>query len=235
MRLFRVFLLIVFIGLLGTSCSNSSNVVSNSIIQKRKYNKGYFVSLKLQKQKRDKAFAQEKTDLNAKENRTIAEPLIALDKVSIQPLALNYEPILVAQRIAKPTQVNQPQISSYQPLKTNALPRVIQPNDVTSETNSEDKPMSITAVFALVFAIIALFFLCLAFPGVLPFIGLLSLNSGYFILAIPFGLISILLAAISLPKINSKKKRGGQAATAAFIIGLLSFAISMAVLASSAL
>lgn len=228
-------ILILFLGVLATSCSHSNQVVSNSIIQKRKYNKGYFVSLKLHKHKRDKACAQENTALKVKENRTIAEPILALDKLSIQPLVLSFEPILTDQKIASPTQVNQPQISSYKPLKTNALPRVIQPNEAISDPDSEDKPMSITAVLALVFAILALFFLCLAFPGVLPFIGLLSLHSGYFLLAIPLGLISLLLAAISLPKINSKKKRGRQAANAAFIIGLLSFVTSLAVLTSFAL
>jgi len=43
--LFTVTFLIFFLSLIISSCRNTSNVVSSGLIQKRKYNKGYFVKV----------------------------------------------------------------------------------------------------------------------------------------------------------------------------------------------
>ena len=46
MKSYFPIILILVLGVLATSCSNSNLVVSNSIIQKRKHTKGFFLNIK---------------------------------------------------------------------------------------------------------------------------------------------------------------------------------------------
>ena len=230
MKLFRVFLLLVFVGLLGTSCSNSSNVVSNSIIQKRKHNKGFFVNLKKPTFKKD--FKTELAHLPTKVlPKTSNEPIIQEPKIKSEPVGVSKRtnsgvPTQKSIVVARQAQTHDHFIQEIttEPLNQKPVSSVSEPQE--KEPNAGWSSAAIMSL--LISTVIPLFFL---FAIVSPFsIGTTIITCG--IAAIILGIIAV-VDILNTEK-EGKRKKGYTAGMLGIIFGFVEV-ILMALLFNNSL
>ncbi len=212
--IFRLFLLasVFSSSLLFYSCGSSSDVVSNSIIQKRKYNKGFHFNLKsIEKQSqqttRSEVKIQKPSTLNdpglafaSDKNAESVSGLTTISKIDqIAKMALHHTK--EAQLNYKSSQlVAAPELSKKQVRKIKKInKKIAQLEEPMAPEGNDD--MNILALLSFIFSLVGILLLLLiGFPFFLP-------------------LAAIILGAIGLKQINKDGGKGKGLAIAGIVLG----------------
>jgi len=216
MKQIKTFIGLLIVVYVFASCSTSDKVVTGNFIQKRKYNKGFYVSTKGKKDKTkdayNKQFADNPENLTKSQNKhkdiqnndndfvkLNDNSLIAVTDVSLIPPEDNFTVSSNNYDNSIRTKIEQKLEKSKNKLRKKINKNVEKIKTSNSVNNGEPKTEG------------------------LGLAGFISGLVGLFILGILFGLIAIIFGAISLGKINKNpdKFKGKGFAITSLILGII--------------
>lgn len=236
------------------SCSITNKVVTNEFIQKRKYNKGYYVSHKSKKiifQKENNILVRSKNDEQEKENRVFLNSKINVndnkndDKLLV---STDNKKLVVRTIIPQNSQKFNVQIIQKNPIfHTNKKEKKNTIRDIKKQTkqqfkmyksnllelilnnNNDDDKSSLSgmALVSFILGILALVFLVIAIPTAFSnaiLSGLFLFMSGI------LSVVGIIFSAIGLGQTSKKGKRGKGFAITGLVLSLLIFLIFLILL-----
>lgn len=217
MKSYFPIILMLVLGVLATSCNNSNQVVSNSIIQKRKHTKGFFLNIKKPRQHQ---VAKAKA-LEAPSRKKQVEAFVLKDTNTLNKLASQFEKSVPpstkaatensALNVVKYFWDGSKQ-ATFKPTDNSIQPLKPQPKKIADEEENPDKEWSKLATRSIL--------LTTFIPILLMLLGFAGAWIAYFLIPISI-IVGMILGFSSFKDIARNQKKGIGVAIAAIIIGFI--------------